>query len=391
MLIVLGAACFFLSNVLLKHLFNPTEYGQYSIVLTYFSIVNLMGLLGGEQVFVRHSQCVAHNVIETQRVQFFFINLSIIISSIVGFLLFQQLFSETISLPKVLLFVSTFAMVSLLFLFNIFRLNNDFSISQLVLNAWKMFLLIMGLLLFAGLQIKLNLFLYGLMAFIVITALFSLVIIWRKIEFKYNHSLSKIEYLRIWYQFFISILLFTVLLFGERFIIEYRFGIEEFGTYFYMTNLFIAPFALLQNYIGFKQVIAYKVHFDWYAFKKLNFKIIGLGILISILLFLIQWLIPELSVPNTKYYSLTMLNLLFLGVNRIFSATFLAAFEANTTREILQKTNLFFLGFSLAIFAISYYVVNEIWQVILLLNIMWAVRTLLLYYYLKKLLPKTRI
>ena len=387
LLIVFSAGCFFLSNVLFKQVLNPVEYGQYSLLLSYFSIVNLVGLLGIEQVFMRYSHRIENNVIQTQRLQLICVFVSIFVTTVLSVALFKYYFQDSVNISFTFLLLSTLAMISLLFIYNVFRLNHNFNVSQLVLSSWKIFLFFTGSIMFFVTSLRFETFLILLMSFIFLSAFFPGYFILRKLKFRYDNSLNAQDFYRIWYQFFISILLFTLLLFGERFIIENRFGIEAFGDYFYMTNLFIAPFALLQNYIGFKQLIAYKVKFDWNLFNRLNVKLFTLGIFISLLLYLVQWIFPELSAIHVNNYFVTMIFLLFLGINRMISSNFLAAFEAKTTREVLQKVNLFFIVFSIFIFALSFYFANEIWQIILFINVMWSFRTVVLYYYMRKLIP----
>ena len=66
-IIIFGAGCFFLSNILLKEVLNEEAYGQYSITITYFSVIFIFGLLGLEQIFLRYSNFIATNTIETQK------------------------------------------------------------------------------------------------------------------------------------------------------------------------------------------------------------------------------------------------------------------------------------------------------------------------------------
>ena len=65
--IIFGAGALFLSNILAKEFFSPQDYGYYSILITYFSIVFLFGIFGGEQLFIRISERPEPHLIETSR------------------------------------------------------------------------------------------------------------------------------------------------------------------------------------------------------------------------------------------------------------------------------------------------------------------------------------
>ena len=53
--------------------------------------------------------------------------------------------------------------------------------------------------------------------------------------------------------------------------VENRFGLSEMGNYFFYINIFLFPFMLFQNYIGFKEIIVFKKDFSQ---KMLNDKIV---------------------------------------------------------------------------------------------------------------------
>ena len=71
LVIMVGAISFFVSNLVMKEILTATQYGHYSIFVTYFSLIYVFGILGTEQVFLRFSMGVKKNTIETQKFQLF--------------------------------------------------------------------------------------------------------------------------------------------------------------------------------------------------------------------------------------------------------------------------------------------------------------------------------
>jgi len=280
-MIVLGAGCFFITNILLKEILTKENYGQYSIVITYLSIMYLFGLLGLEQIFLRYSNFSENNTILTQKFQIQLIIKVILVTSTIGSIYFYFYFLKKIPINPILLYAATLSMVALMFLYNIFRLNSNFVFAQFIANFWKIILLVLSGILFIYKISSIELLLNVLMCVILFTFLFSLFFFLRKIDFVYNNLVSKRDILITSLQFFISITSFSLITFGDRFIIENKFGVEEFGNYFYLTNFFLAPFSILQNYVGFKQLIFFKNNFKIEIFNSFNKKILVLIIIFN--------------------------------------------------------------------------------------------------------------
>ena len=141
--IVIGALCFFIANVVLKEKLTHQEYGLYSLVITFFSMMNLYGLLGLEQVFIRFSDFYQKNKIFTPLFILKLVAVIIVVSSFFGTLLFIQYATDTLQLNFLLVLFATISIVSLLFIYNVLRLNSDFVLSQVFFNLWKFFLIIL--------------------------------------------------------------------------------------------------------------------------------------------------------------------------------------------------------------------------------------------------------
>jgi O-antigen/teichoic acid export membrane protein len=378
-MIVLGAGCFFITNILLKEILTKENYGQYSIVITYLSIMYLFGLLGLEQIFLRYSNFSENNTILTQKFQIQLIIKVILVTSTIGSIYFYFYFLKKIPINPILLYAATLSMVALMFLYNIFRLNSNFVFAQFIANFWKIILLILSGILFIYKISSIELLLNILMCVIIFTFLFSLFFFFRKIDFVYNNLVSKRDILITSLQFFISITSFSLITFGDRFIIENKFGVEEFGNYFYLTNFFLAPFSILQNYVGFKQLIFFKNNFKIEIFNSFNKKILVLGAFLGLVLFIIPQILMFFKILNFEFnnYLVVIILLLFLGIIRLYSASITSAFEAKTNVYSLQKANITFiiLSFIIIMFVILFCKTLEL--IIASIILIWLIRSLI--------------
>src|SRR5690606_22177124 len=86
--IIFGAGALFLSNILAKEFFSPQDYGYYSILITYFSIVFLFGIFGGEQLFIRISERPEPHLIETSRKVMGLVLGALLVSTVAGSVFF---------------------------------------------------------------------------------------------------------------------------------------------------------------------------------------------------------------------------------------------------------------------------------------------------------------
>ncbi len=374
--IVLGAICYFLANIVLKEKLTHGEYGIYSIVITYFSMMNLYGLLGLEQVFIRLSDFHQKDKISTPKFLLKLIVSVIVISSVLGTFIFRQYCSEILNFNLILFFLATIGIVSLLFLYNILRLNSDFVLSQLFFNLWKIVLPILAILCFYWYKLDFTLFLIFLMCIIILSFVLSLYFCLKRIHFVYKEMAPSREIIKTAIQFLISITSFSFLIFGDRLIIEHKFGLEEFGNYFYLSNFFLAPFSILQNYIGFKQLIVFKRNFNLSRFDRFNKKIIFFGLCLSLILILFLKLVNCLKVLSFDFdhYNLIIMLLLILGIIRLYSSAITSAFEAKTNVNTFKKGNFIFITLSSIIVVLDIFFIHTLYLIVLSIIVIWLIR-----------------
>ena len=383
-LIILGAGCFFLSNVLFKIIFTDLEYGQYSIVITYLSVMYILGLLGLEQIFLRYSFQFKANTISTQKFQIKLISWSIVLTPILGVICFQIYFSDVYINPF-LLYFSSLSMVALLFIFNSFRLNTDFIMAQFAANFWRFFLLFIAILASIYKPLTFEEIINAVLISTIFIFILTFIYCFKKIKFVFDESVSRKDLIFTAFQFFISITTFSVLIFGDRFLVEYKFSVEEFGNYFYLTNFFLAPFSIFQNYIGFKQLIFFKKEFNIHLFNTFNKKFLLLGCGLGVLLFGISYIANQFKHLNFDFdkYTNVIILLIIMGIVRLYSASINSAFEAKTNIKSLQKANLIFIFFALLIITASLFF-ESLEAIVVCIILVWLLRCVIM----KKILVK---
>lgn len=354
LVIIVGAFSFFIANIINKEVFSAVEYGYYSIFITYLSVIYLFGILGLEQNLLRFS-FRRNDYIETQKIQFKLFYVVSILNALVCSLLFMNFYSE-IKIHFLLLLITSYCMISQLFLSNLFRINTNFIYSQLASNFWKILLLIFSVVFFIYKIQRFESFIMVVSISIISVYVFTKIFTKKIIKIQFIDNIDNKSMLTSAFHFFISIFLFTILIFADRFIIEKKFSIEEFGNYFYLTNFFLAPFSIIQNYIGFKQLIHFKYNFSLTEFNKINLKNVFLGIGLASALFAFSFILPELKLItfNFRNYFDEIIIILLIGISRLFSSSVLSAFEAQANIKSLRNSNLYIVVLTFTLLIIAY-------------------------------------
>lgn len=369
----------------MKEVFSAKNYGQYSIFVTYFSLVYLLGILGTEQGFLRFSRKLDKNVISTQKAQFYLLFSVIFLTSILSSFCFN-FFYKKVPINFYLLFFSSFSMIGLLFLFNILRLNTNFVFSQITSNFWKFVLLLVSLFFYLLHVNNLKLLISIIACSTIVIFIIALAFIVSKIKIKYDNDIVDKDVFISAFHFSLSIIAFSLLTFSDRFLIEKKFSIEEFGNYFYLTNLFLAPYSILQNYIGFKQLIVFKNDFNITYFSKVIKKSLILGLLMTAFLCAIIFIGDYYNLIKFKFenYYFTIILLLITGVSKLYSSSVISAFEAITTIQTLRESNIYIILITLSILLVAIFATNSIEAILTCFIFIWISRSLIY----KKLISK---
>jgi ABC-type transport system involved in cytochrome c biogenesis permease subunit len=170
-----------------------------------------------------------------------------------------------------------------------------------------------------------------------------------------------------------------VLLFADRFIIETKYSFIEFGNFFYLTNFFLAPYAILQNYIGFKQLIVFKEGFNRGYFVSFNRKALFFGALLGLFLLLLAFILNYTDVIQFRFnrYPLIIALLLFTGIVRLYSSSIIAAFEARTSIKTLRKANIYIAGITFVILLMAVFLASSIEEILIYVIFIWLFRCII--------------
>lgn len=378
-IIIIGAFALFLTNILLKKVLSPTAYGEYSIYITYFQLLSSFGLLGFEQVFLRISEVKKKGHIQTDKTLFILLVWIWIIFSLVGSFIFKHYFSEII-LPYTYFLVGTLAVTFSMFVYNAFRLNSQFVSSQLMYNLWKMVLFLLGIVfLLKGIgtvDVFFEIFTY----FLCLVLLFQVVFIARKLKFDFSIT-EKVKTLNLYaFHFFISLFTLTLIGYADRFIIKGTFGAEALGEYFFLATIFFFPFTLIQGYVGFKELVAFKKQASLTSLNKKLVQITGLGLILGVIILLasvlINWLeiLPYISVKENL---LLVVIFILTGIVKLNYSLFSALLGAKGEINTIKNANIQSFVFILIIGALSYPFFESVEVVALAFLLFWISRTLI--------------
>lgn len=374
-IIAFGSLCFFLVNFLLKDYLSQDNYGTYSIFITYISLLSSFGMLGFEQTLIRTSKIkqkleIEKSVILPSVISVFFV-------SIVGSYLIINNYEIGLDYYY-LLTLSTLVILTKL-VFNLSRMMSKFIFSQLSLNFWKIGLFLITLyLVFFEIKIKiLDLFQYVLFLFfvsgILIFPLFKQIVV--------VHEKKIIELIKQSLLFFLTLFTISLISFGDRFFIENRFGLSEMGNYFFYINIFLFPFMLFQNYIGFKEIIVFKKDFSQ---KMLNDKIVlaqKYSLCFSIVLIISLCLIEYLNIYDLQI----LLNLdiiiplIILGNIKVIYSLLSSAVGAVANDKMLIDINIKSIFSIFLIMPCIYYFAFNISITIFFIITLWLIRSLIWY------------
>ena len=374
-IIAFGSLCFFLVNFLLKDYLSQDNYGTYSIFITYISLLSSFGMLGFEQTLIRTSKIkqkleIEKSVILPSVISVFFV-------SIVGSYLIINNYEIGLDYYY-LLTLSTLVILTKL-VFNLSRMMSKFIFSQLSLNFWKIGLFLITLyLVFFEIKIKiLDLFQYVLILFfvsgILIFPLFKHIVV--------VHEKKIIALIKQSLLFFLTLFTISLISFGDRFFIENRFGLSEMGNYFFYINIFLFPFMLFQNYIGFKEIIFFKKDFSQ---KMLNDKIVlaqKYSLCFSIVLIISLCLIEYLNIYDLQI----LLNLdiiiplIILGNIKVIYSLLSSAVGAVANDKMLIDINIKSIFSIFLIMPCIYYFAFNISITIFFIITLWLIRSLIWY------------
>ena len=376
LVLVLASGAFFLTNIILKEHLSSENYGLYSIFITYISLLSSFGMLGLEQVIMRNSKILSDKVIISKNLLIPII-LSILFVSILG----SYLFINNYNISATYIFLSIFTLLVILtkLISNLFRLLSMFTFSQIALNLWKLALfLVLLILIFRGESINIK-DINSIIFLLLVVTMFMVFFIIRRVKF--SHTISIESFFSQAFLFLLSLVTISLINYGDRFFIESRFGLDELGSYFFFINLFLFPFTLLQSYVGFKELISFKLLYNHSLLvKKLN-QILRYSILFAIFLFVVAFLIDFFGFYKIDLLKNLQMIVLFLilGIIKVIYSIFSSAMGAICDNKMLYKTNMYSIISILLLIPVIYYYATTITITIMFLIVLWIIRCIIWY------------
>ena len=378
---IAGAGSIFLVNIVLKATLSDFQYGEYSIFITFLQVCISFGFLGLEQVFLRLSEVRDKTLLTDKKL----LKITFVVGLLFSLLLsavFSKIFLK-IQVATTLLMLLTFSTSLMMFLYNIVRLKKQFVVAQLFNNMWKYIVLVItGILLIGGnvnAKTLIEIFTYVSIG----SATFFSIYVIKNIPFKFTNSFELSAIYKYSFHFVISMLSITFIGFFDRFYIKAFFGSEAFGDYFYLATIFYFPFALLQGYVGFKELVFFKTNASLPILKRKLRNINVLSVIIAIAIYGTAYVLNDLEViPAIDFTSSgsVILILMALGVLRINYSMLSSVLGATGSIKIIRNANIQSLVFILLIFAAGSNYLISVEAVAFCILLVWISRILVWYF-----------
>ena len=256
---------------------------------------------------------------------------------------------------------------------------SKFTFSQIALNFWKLSLFfVLLILVFRKNVVNLEDVITTIFWSLVIT-MFMVFGLLKKVKFRNNLKVKRIFSQAI--LFLLSLITISLINFGDRFFIESRFGLEELGYYFFFINLFLFPFVLFQSYIGFKEIVSFKLSYNHNLLVQKLKSILKYSILFGIFLLSFSFFVDYLEFYSIDLFeNLEMiLMLIVLGVVKMVYSLLSSAMGAICDNKMLFKINLYSIISILILIPVIYYYSSTITITIMFLIVLWFIRCVIWY------------
>ena len=378
---IAGAGSIFLVNIVLKATLSDFQYGEYSIFITFLQVCISFGFLGLEQVFLRLSEVRDDKLLTDKKL----LKITFVVGLLFSLLLsavFSKIFLK-IQVATTLLMLLTFSTSLMMFLYNVVRLKKQFVVAQLFNNMWKYIVLVItGILLIGGnvnAKTLIEIFTYVSIG----SATFFSIYVIKNIPFKFTNSFELSAIYKYSFHFVISMLSITFIGFFDRFYIKAFFGSEAFGDYFYLATIFYFPFALLQGYVGFKELVFFKTNASLPILKRKLRNINVLSVIIAIAIYGAAYVLNDLEViPAIDFASSgsVILILMALGVLRINYSMLSSVLGATGSIKIIRNANIQSLVFILLIVTAGSNYLISVEAVAFCILLVWISRILVWYF-----------
>lgn len=246
----------FLANLIARKNLPTDSYEYFSYIITIATILSSFSLLGTEQLIIRFSIKkdkeieISKNILKTI---FTSLTISAIASPVVANLIFKSNISETA------VFSTTLAIGLSLIAYNLQRLQEKFSTSQLFQGAWRIALLLVVIYSSYGTpSLDIEQTTTFAMLSIAVASIAKIVYDLKKITI--SNSLENTASTALAFSF--SLALMTILGGFDRVLAENTGNPGVFSNFVHLSMFLIFPFNILSSYIGLKEGIYFKKEFS---------------------------------------------------------------------------------------------------------------------------------
>lgn len=389
--IVMGAVAVFLVNIIFKVVLTPVQYGEYSLFISYIQLLGTFGLLGFEQVFLRISEAVDNRKIRTSKKLITIILFIWAIFGLLSSISFMSFFSS-LDVNSIYIIICTLSVTASIFLYNVFRLNSSFLISQFMLNNWKfvlMLLAIVGVYIYKiDLESFIKLFSYFLLLLLILQSYFT----FKRIHFEYSIVEVPKKIYSFALNFFIAMFTISIISFWDRFFIKVNFGAVELGEYFFLATIFIFPFSLLQGYIGFKELVFYKNQSSEIKIGRKLVMLNFLGVLFGGFLVICSIISNQFEIIpyiNIKNNTMIVIIFIFTGILKLNYSLFSAILGARGEVITIRKANVQSIVSIFAILFLFYPKLDKLEYIAFIVLLFWLSRIFIWKYNIMKQIKKS--
>lgn len=362
-----GNISWFLCNVILKIELNTIDYGYFALYVTFLNLIFNYGFLGIDHTVIRLSRFDRNKkTLFIPQLQIYY--LCIPITLIIAGSIYQYCISTSVGI-LISCLLSGLLMLIISTIYNVLRLQEKFWSSQIVNNIWKIFFLL-------GIISSKFLDILDILTSIILMSLVLLIPIiqYSKVEkISFYKEPSTQKYL---FQFFISLLVLCLITYSERIIIERKIGIDELGNYYFLIMLFLTPYNLIQNFLGFKYIILFKEKCNSKAIRQKAYYALIISILLSISGYIVFVLLKYFELFNgTNKNTITLIFL--IGTIKVIYSVYSSAMGALASDKILKKSNLISLLTSLGLICLCLLFTNTLNEILIFIVLLWFSRLII--------------
>lgn len=371
LLIVLGAASnFFLVLFFKKYL--PADFNTFSLYLTYIGIITSFGLLGFDQVFLRLSKLTQKGKVLIGHDILSWMLLALLAAPVFISFYFSARYENLHFIP---LCITGISLNTILFTYNTFRLKKAFILSQLFNSGYKM-LFFIGIIILYGLLAK-NSIVYLINFTSSILLVIGIGSVFYLLKFVERSSIKTTSLTHYFFSFSTNLALLTLMTYGERILIANELGEDVFGKYFYYATIFLFPLNLLQQYIGFKELVNFKDRLDSkFVKRKLRTTfLLGVGVVLAIV-FVVLIDNGNFLIISLKDDMILVLLLSIFGITKLIYSLFSAILGAKGSFKDIYALNLYSFLLLLLSLAILFFLNFSLYTIIIALSCIFIFRIL---------------